>query len=129
VVNFKPPIPISIPIQKKSPSILMSQTKTLQEVILSRNPGALSYVYSSGDDYLFVDSVKKNSAGENVFVHRHFDINRIPLQEMTAEQFFNTFKNYSVNTRGLFGGRAKRTRRVGFGKKRKIGKRKTQKRK
>jgi len=106
----------------------MSQTKTLQEVILSRNPGALSYVYSLGDDYLFVDSVKKNSAGENVFVHRHFDINRIPLQEMTAEQFFNTFKNYSVNTRGLFGGRAKRTRRVGFGK-RKTQKRKTQKRK
>jgi hypothetical protein len=111
----------------------MSQTKTLQEVILSRNPGTLSYVYSLGDDYLFIDSVKKNAAGEKVFVHRHFDINRIPLQEMTAVQFMNSFKNYSVNTRGLFGGRAKKsrrtTRRVGFGKKRKTRKRKTQKRK
>ena len=128
MVNFKPPISISIPIQKKSPSILMSQTKTLEKVILSRNPGALSYVYSLGDDYLFIDSVKKNSAGENVFVHRHFDINRIPLQEMTADQFLKSFKDYSVNTRGLFGGRSKKSRRIGVGK-RKTRKIKTQKRK
>ena len=110
--------------KKKSPSILMSRTKTLKEAISSRNPGALSYIYSLGDDYLFIDSIKKNSAGENVFVHRHFDINRIPLQELTSDKFINSFKDYSVNTYGLFGGMKKKSRKHGLRKKNKTSKRK-----
>lgn len=98
----------------------MSQTKTLKEVLSSKNPGALSYVYNLGDDYLFIDSVKKNPAGKNVIVHRHFDIRRTPLQEMTVDNFVNTFGHYSVNTRGLFGGKShKKSRKHGFSKKRK----------
>jgi hypothetical protein len=95
----------------------MSQTKTLKEVLDSKNPGALSYVYNLGDDYLFIDSIKKNSNGENVIVHRHFDIRRTPIQEMTVDKFVNTFKDYSVNTRGLFGGKT-RSKKHGFAKKR-----------
>lgn len=99
----------------------MSQTKTLKEVLSSKNPGALSYVYNLGDDYLFIDSVKKNPAGENVITHRHFDIRRTPLQDLTVDNFVNTFGDYSVNTHGLFGGRKshKKSRKHGFAKKRK----------
>jgi len=108
--------------KKYNCTIIMSQTqtKTLKEVLDSKNPGALSYVYNLGDDYLFIDSIKKNSNGENVIVHRHFDIRRTPIQEMTVDKFVNTFKDYSVNTRGLFGGkRLKKSRKHGFAKKRK----------
>jgi hypothetical protein len=67
---------------------IMSETKTLNEVILERNPAVFNYVYSLGDDYLFIKSLKKNSAGNTVFDYRHFDISRLPPQEMTPENFF-----------------------------------------
>lgn len=96
----------------------MSQTKTLKKILESKNPGALSYVYNLGDDYLFIDSIKKNSNGENVIAHRHFDINRIPIQELTVDKFVNSFKDYSLNTHGLFGGKnLKKSRKHGFAKK------------
>jgi hypothetical protein len=102
----------------------MSKTKTLKEVLQSKNTGALNYVYNLGDDYLFIDSVKKNPAGENLIVHRHFDINRIPIQELTVDKFVNSFKDYSLNTHGLFGGKnLKKSRKHGFAKKRKTCKR------
>ena len=104
----------------------MSETKTLKEVVLAKNPSVFNYVYNLGDDYLFIKSLKKNSAGNTVFDYRHFDINRLPPQEMTSEKFLNTFQKYSVKTYGMIGGRksrGKKSRKYELGKKRKTQKR------
>jgi hypothetical protein len=105
----------------------MTETITLQEIALTRNPSLLNYVYNQGDDYIFVKSFQRKPDGTFDVDYRHFDINRLPPQKMSATDFLKTFRNYSMKTHGLLGGRKTNGRRKS--RRQKLGKKKTQKRK
>lgn len=92
-------------------------TKTFEEVVLEKNPDVFNYVYNLGDRYLFINSIKKDSDGKNVFEFRHVDIRTLLKHEMTTEQFLRAFKTYSMNKYGIVGGsnktRGKKSRKNG----------------
>ncbi len=100
----------------------MNKTITLREISATKNPSLLNYVYNLGDDYIFIKSFQPRPDGKYDVDYRHFDINQLRPQKMTADDFLKTFQNYSMKTHGLIGGNKSR-------RKKNSGKKKTLKRK